>query len=357
MKFSYISAIIVIFLGLLLLFSSAFIVSEMEQAIVTKFGRPVRVIAGESNFMDKEELEAEVEEYNQNSKTNVRLDFGAGLYFKTPFINQVEFFDDRILEYDSDAASITTRDKKRLVVDNFARWRISDPLRFKQRVQSEALAQAQLDDIIYSILRSQLGEYDFIEIIRSTDTMLKDTESQIPDQKRIPIRYGRREIMQKVRQLCREAANEYGILIIDVRIKRAVPPQENLEAIYQNMTAERDRIAQKYREEGKREATIIRAKTDREVKTMIAEAERKARVIKGDADAEAAQIYAQGFIKDVTGAENEKINGFQSEPDFYKFLRSLDSLEIALDEPTRLILSTENDLLKYLDEQIPQVKE
>ncbi len=348
-----ITLVIVLLLGLIVVLSSAFIVTEMEQAIITQFGRPVRVIGGESNFVDKDALQKSIENYNQGNDTNIGLAFGAGLYFKVPFIQNVQFFDDRILEYDSDKASITTRDKKRIVVDNFARWRISDPLRFKIRLQTESLAQSQLDDIIYSVLRSQLGKYDFIEIIRSTNNILEDTESEIPEQKLIPIEVGRVSIMETVTELCRESAEEYGILIIDVRIKRADLPEGNLQAVYQNMTAERDRIANKYIEEGKRDAEIIRAKTDRTVQTMIAEAEREARVIEGEADAEAARFYARGFIKEVTGGDPIQVEGFESDPEFYQFTRSLDALEKTLDVNTNLILDTNNDLMKYLDKQAP----
>ncbi|RJP27118.1 MAG: protease modulator HflC [Candidatus Omnitrophota bacterium] len=350
---TFISVFIIVLLTLMVVLSSAFIVTEVDQAIITQFGRPVRVIAGISSFTNQEALQQSTEKLNQENNTNVRLTFGAGLYFKVPFIQNVEYFSDLILEYDSQAASITTRDKKRIVVDNFARWRIADPLRFKIRLQTETLAMAQLDDIIYSVLRSQLGKHDFIEIIRSTNNIMNDTESEIPEQKLIPIEVGRVKIIETVREQCREAAEEYGIQIIDVRIKRADLPEGNLQAVYQNMTAERERISNKYIEEGNRNAAFIRAETDRTVQTMLAEAERKARVIQGEADAEAARIYARGFIKSVTGGDTIQVAGFETDPEFYKFLRSLEALETTLDANTNLILDTQNDLLKYLDRQIP----
>ncbi len=344
---------IIAFIALVVLVSSAFIVNEVEHAIVTKFGRPSRVIAGESSFTDKEQVRKEIEQYNEENQNTVSLDFGAGLYFKIPFIENVEYFDDRILLYDSDVASITTRDKKRIVIDNFARWRIANPLQFRIRLQSEKLAQSQLDDIIYSVIRGQLGEYDFIEIIRSTNNILEDTQSMIPQQKLYSIEHGRVKIMEKVTELCREAADDYGIQILDVRIKRADLPEGNLKAVYENMTAERERIATKYIEEGKRDSEYIRAETDRQVKTLIAEAERDAQIIRGSADAEAARMYAKGFIKEVTGAESQKVSGFEDEPEFFQFVRSLEALEESLTSQTQLILDTHNELLQILDKPIP----
>ncbi len=339
---------------LILFLSSVFIVSEIDQAIVTQFGRPVRVIAGLSSFTDKDAIQKSVDEYSSNSETNIQLSYGAGLYFKIPFIQTVEFFDDRILEYDSEATQVTTSDKKRILIDNFARWKIYDPLRFRQRVTNVFRAQSQLDDIIYSQLRSELGEHELINIVRSTDNILQDEKSTIPEQKLIPVKDGRVVLMERVTERCRKAALEYGILIIDVRIKRADLPDENLQAVYNNMRAERERIATKYREEGNRDSAIIKAETDRTVKTMKAEADRQAQVIQGEADAEAIRIYANGFIKSVTNGPDVIIKGYESDPVFYKFIRSLEALELALDEQTNLLLDTNNDLLRYLNRQTPE---
>ena len=276
------------------------------------------------------------------------MSFGAGVYFRIPFLHQVEFFDDRILESDSDPALITTRDQKRILVDSFARWRIADPLRFKQTLVNMSTALNRLDNIIFSNLRNRLGESNFIEIIRSTNQLLT-TEIEIPAQKKVAIQYGRSKIMEDVTRLCRETALEFGILIIDVRIKRADPPEQNMNAIYDNMSAERKRIADKYRAEGERQATYITAQTDRTVKIMRAEAERDAQIIHGQADAEAARIYANGFVKEATGQPPARISGFESDPEFFRFTRSLETLEKSLDSNTSLILNTKSDLLKMLN--------
>lgn len=343
-------SILVAALAALVLFSSAFIISEYEQAVVTRFSRPVGVIAGDSPFSNHEEVRRQVEEYQAGADSTIWLETGAGLYFKIPFIERVEIFDDRILEYDSEPAPITSRDTKRLLLDSFARWYIYNPLLFKQNFDQMPLAQNRLDNIIYSALRNRLGEYDFIDIIRSTDKLLEDTKSQIPQAKMVPVKGGRNKIMEEVTEVCRADALPFGIYIIDVRIKRADPPEENLPSIFENMRSERERIAQLYRQTGTRDAEIIKANTDREVKTMLAEAERRARAMEGEADAEAVRIYASGFVKDATGPNPVAIEGFETNPQFYEFLRSLDALEASLDQNTNLILSTENPLLRYLSE-------
>jgi len=333
---------------LILLGSSVFVVTEMEQAVITQFGRPVRVIAGESPFADPEALRKSLAAYEQSSGTHVGLSFGAGLYFKVPFLQKVEYFEDRILVFDSQPATIMTGDQKRLIVDNFSRWYIVNPLLFRQTVENIPTALNRLDNIIRSDLRNTLGENEFIESSRSSDQML-ESGIEIPEQKQVRIKTGRTRIMERVTQLAREKAKQFGIYVIDVRIKRADPPEQNMEAIYKNMTAERNRIAQRYRAFGERQATYIKSETDRKVKTLLAEAERDARIIKGNADAEAARTYAQGYIKEVTGSPPARIEGFESDPEFYGYLRSLDALEAALDAQTTLILSTKNELLRQLN--------
>ncbi|MCZ6700481.1 MAG: protease modulator HflC, partial [bacterium] len=193
------------------LFSSLFTVSEIQQGVVTQLGKPVRVVKN------------------------------PGLHFKLPFLQQVIFFDNRLLDYDSAPTEVVTKDKKALVVDNYSRWRIKDPLLMLQTVQNENGAQARLDDIIYSELRLELGLHSLIEIVASK----------------------RKEIFSKVTASSNEKAKEYGIEIIDVRVKRADLPPENEKAVYGRMRAERQRSARQYRSEGKEEALKIRSKTDK----------------------------------------------------------------------------------------------
>ncbi|MDP8246235.1 MAG: protease modulator HflC [Candidatus Hinthialibacter antarcticus] len=351
-KYLYVIGVIVFFLLAGLVLSAAFIVTEIDQAVITQWGRPVRVIVGDSPFNQIDLLQENIVKLNGENDWNVRVVQGAGLYFKLPYFQKVEYFDDRALEYDAQPEAIVTKDKKNLVVDNFARWYIYDPLLFRQSIISIANARTRLDDIIYSALRDVLGKNDFIEIIRSNNDMVNDLDLDIPAQKRIQITTGRDQIMKEVTEISRREALSLGVYIIDVRIKRADVPTENQSAIYENMKAERARISMKYEEEGKRDAAIIRAETDLTVNNMLAEAEREAQVIQGTADAEAARIYANGFVKEVSGQASQTIQGFEDNPEFFRFVRSLEALEKSLDSNTTLILDTQNELLRSLNQTI-----
>jgi modulator of FtsH protease HflC len=258
-------------------------VSETEQAVVTQLGRPVRLVQT------------------------------AGLHFKTPFLQQLTFFDNRLLDYDAAPAPVITRDKKNLVVDNYAKWRISDPLTFLQTVQTEAGAQARLDDIIYSKIREQLGLYELAEVIAT---------------KREPI-------MQAVTAGCHEAAMAYGIAVVDVRIKRADLPPENAQAVYGRMRTEREREAKRYRSEGQEEALKIRAETDKQRTIMLAEAYEQEQAIRGEGDAAAIRIYGDAFQRD---------------PDFFTFARTLEAYRKSLKGKTTLLLPPQMEFLKYLRE-------
>jgi modulator of FtsH protease HflC len=258
-------------------------VSETEQAVVTQLGRPVRLVRT------------------------------PGLHLKVPFLQQLTFFDGRLLDYDSAPAPVITRDKKSLVVDNYAKWHVSDPLKFLQTVQNEAGAQARLDDIIYSKVREQLGLHDLAEIIAD---------------KRDPI-------MRAVTIGSNEAAAAYGIAVVDVRIKQADLPPENAQAVYGRMRAEREREAKRYRAEGQEEALKIRAETDKQRTIMLAEAYKQEQAIRGEGDAEAIRIYAQAF---------------QQDPDFFAFVRTLEAYRKSLKGKTTLLLPPHMEFLKYLRE-------
>jgi modulator of FtsH protease HflC len=258
-------------------------VSEMEQAVVTQLGRPVRLV--------KE----------------------AGLHVKVPFVQQLTFFDNRLLDYDAAPAPVITRDKKNLVVDNYAKWQIREPLKFLQTVQTEAGAQARLDDIIYSKVREQLGLHDLVEVIATQ----------------------RASIMEAVTRSSHEAAAAYGIAVIDVRMKRALLPPENAQAVYGRMRSEREREARRYRSEGQEEALKIRAETDKQRTIMLAEAYEKEQAIKGQGDAKAARIYAEAFQRD---------------PDFFSFARTLEAYRKSFNGKTTVLLPPQMDFLKYLRE-------
>ncbi|MBW7997034.1 MAG: protease modulator HflC [Candidatus Glassbacteria bacterium] len=261
--------------------NSMFSVRETEQVVVTKFGKPIKII-------------------NE-----------AGLNFRIPFIHKLRVFDRRLLDYDSAPTEILTQDKKTLFVDNYAKWRINDPLKVLQTVQNEIGAQARLDDIIYSEIRTELGSHAFHDIISSK----------------------RAEIMETVTRKCNELTQDYGIDVLDVRIKRADLPRENENAIFARMEAERNRIANQYRSEGDEEALKIRAETDKQAVIIMAEAEKTAQEVRGEGDAEATRIYASAYNKD---------------RGFYELVRTLEAYEKAIDSTTTLILSTDAEFFKYL---------
>ncbi|MBI9112026.1 protease modulator HflC [Maridesulfovibrio ferrireducens] len=273
-------AILLIFL-VLGVAQSAFIVKQTEKAIVLQLGKPK---AGP---------------------------LGPGLHFKLPFVQNVIYFDSRLLEYDARPAEILTKDKKNMVVDNYSKWRITDPLQFYRTVTSIPRAQARLDDIIYAELRVALGGYTLIEIISSDRT----------------------SIMTEVTQKSNELVSAYGIEINDVRIKRTDLPPENARAIYGRMRAERERMAKQYRSQGSEASARITAQADKERAITLADANLKAEILRGEGDGIATKTYADSFGK---------------APEFYEFKKSLEAYEKGFKDNTRIILSQDNPFLKYM---------
>ncbi len=259
-----------------------FTVDETEQVLVLQFGKPLIAVSD------------------------------PGLHFKfPPPFRTIERFEKRLLIYDSPPNIVVTQDKKNMVIDSYARWRITDPLLFRQTVRTEGGAQARLDDIIYSDLLRELGQHDMEDIVS----------------------VNRDEIMDAVGKSASIKSQDYGIEILDVRIKRTDLPPENEDAIYRRMRAERERIANLYRSEGEEEAQILRSTADKEVKVIKAEAYRQSQVIRGEAEAKAIAIYAEAFNRD---------------PQFYDFSRTLEMYRKTLDEQTTLVLPPNTELFKYL---------
>ncbi len=330
--------------------SCLFTVSEREQVVVTQLGRPIWVISGARTEEEQKTLLDEIEQTNQESHLDVDVSFGAGLYYKIPFLWEATHFDNRLMAYESDPRPITTRDKRTLIIDNFARWRITNPLRFMRKVRTMEAARSRLDEIIYSVLRRELGQREYQEIIRTTNNIFdRELEYALSDAvSRIEV--GREEINQRVTEECVPAAREFGVLVIDVRIQRAELPEDNKNKVYSRMQAERQRIAMRYEEEGKAEQTKIMAETDKEVKIKLAETFRQARVIQGEGEAEALKIYAQGFREeDPTTGAGRTVRGYQSDPEFYEFLRSLEALEKVADDESTFVLTTRNQLFRLLE--------
>ncbi len=272
---------ILVLLGL----TTVFIVDETEQVVILAFGKPVRNITE------------------------------PGINMKVPFPLQEKIkFDDRLLEYDSPPEEILSRDKKTLIVDNYVRWRIVDPLQFLRTVQAIPTALSRMDDIVYSELRRELGTHDMVEII---------TEN-------------REKLMEIVTFNSNKATLDYGIEVLDVRIRRVDLPAENEESIYARMEAERNRQANKFRSEGEEEAQKIRASTDRDKTIILADAYKEAERIRGEGDAKAVEVYA---------------NAYSADPKFYEFVRTLDMYKKVVDDKTTLVLPADSRLFKLLLEK------
>jgi membrane protease subunit HflC len=275
------SVAILVLLGL----TTVFIVDEKEQVVILAFGKPVRTI----------------------------LEPGINMKVPFPFQEKIKF-DDRLLEYDSPPEEILSKDKKTLIVDNYVRWRIVDPLQFLKTVQAIPIALSRMDDIVYSELRRELGTHDMVEII---------TEN-------------REKLMEIVTFNSNKATLDYGIAVIDVRIRRVDLPAENEESIYARMEAERNRQANKFRSEGEEEAQKIRAATDRDKTIILADAYKDAERLRGEGDAAAVEIYAKAYSAD---------------PKFYEFVRTLDMYKKIIDDKTTLVLPANSRLFKLLLEK------
>jgi membrane protease subunit HflC len=276
-----IALIVLAVVVVLFLWFSLYTIDETEQTIILEFGKPM----GETVS-------------------------SAGLHFKLPWRSAIKF-EKRILEYDVEPQAIITKDKKKLEVDNYARWRITDPLMFYRNVKTINGALNRIDPIVYSELRVELGKHELSEIV---------------DKRRVGI-------MDTVSVKAKKKLAEYGIDIIDVRIKRADLSKENERAVFDRMRAERQRIAKQYRSEGEEEALMIRAETDKKKTIILANAYKESQILKGEGDAKAVEIYADAF---------------KSDPKFYEFIRTLEAYEKVVDKKSTLILSTDSDLFDML---------
>jgi membrane protease subunit HflC len=268
-------------LVVVLLIGSVYTVHQSRQALILQFGNPVRVVQE------------------------------PGLGFKVPFIQQVEYFEKRVLDYDAPAVELILGDQKRLVVDAFTRYRIVDPLRFRQAAGSEALFRQRLEPTVFAALRSVLGETSLIDVLSKDRALL----------------------MNRIRDEANKALGRFGVEIVDVRIKRADLPAENSQAIFRRMQTEREREAKELRAQGAEIAQRIRARADRERRVLIAEAQKRAEILRGEGDAEAIRIFAEAFGQDV---------------DFFKFYRTMQAYRQALaDGNTSIVMSPESDFFRF----------
>jgi modulator of FtsH protease HflC len=295
-------AVVVILVGI----TSAYVVDETEQVVVTQFGRVVDTPKQEP-----------------------------GLYFKVPFIQQATYFPKNLLHWDGDPGQIPTLDKTYIWVDTFARWKIVDPVKFFQTVNNVLSAQGRLDDIIDPAVRNFITKNRLIEAVRNTNRELDTYEIGLEDVKEAPsytIAIGRDKITRGILGGAQPKLTAFGIELVDVKIKRINYVEQVRESVYGRMIAERNQIAEKFRSEGMGEARKILGEKERDLKRITSEAYRKAQEIKGLADAEATLIYAKAFGVD---------------PEFYSFTKTLEIYGEALDKSSDLILSTDSEFFKY----------
>ncbi|RUM39028.1 MAG: protease modulator HflC, partial [Desulfobulbus sp.] len=300
----------VVFALITMAWDGFFILREGQQAVITEFGKPVGQPVTD-----------------------------AGLHFKRPITQKVQYFEKRILIWDGDPNQIPTNDKTFIYIDNTARWRISNALTFLQAVGTEARAQSLLDDIINGTIRDLVNKNNLIEIIRSSDwkpdymmsTVMSTTRGG--DMTRPP-KVGRDKISQQVLKAASSVTPKYGITLIDVMFKRVNYIDTVRKKVYARMISERKRIAAEKRSEGEGRKAEILGKVDRELKEITSKAKREATEIRGKADAEATRIYGQVYSKD---------------PEFYSFQKSLESYKNIIGNNTSLILSTNSDLFEYLE--------
>ncbi|MGD9252761.1 MAG: protease modulator HflC [Holophagae bacterium] len=297
-------SIVIILLVVATLGGAFFRVNEAQQVIITQFGEPV----GEPITTP-------------------------GLKIKMPFIQTANYFDRRFLEWDGEPNEVPTKDKRFIYVDTYARWRITDPLLFFQRLRDERGAQSRLDDILDGETRNTIAKHNLIEVVRSTNREFEVT-SALEDQEIRQITAGRIVLEQEVLANASERTKVLGIEILDFQFKRTNYAEVDRPKVYERMISERKRIAEEYRSEGAGEAARIIGDKDRDLKEITSDAYRQAQEIKGKADAEAADIYAAAYNRD---------------PDFYRFLKSMEVLVETMDEDTILMLSTEGEFLRFLE--------
>jgi membrane protease subunit HflC len=266
---------------------SAFVVDQREQTLILQFGNPKGI------------------------------EPKAGLHFKLPW-QSVETFDSRLLESDAPPNEVITKDKKTILVDNYTRWRIIDPLKVYQVARTQTGVASRMEDVVRGKVREVLGQHTLHEIVSGGE------KANL-----------RVELMQMIRDRSDEGVSELGLKIIDVRIKRADLPQENSEAVFQRMRAERNRIAKEYRSEGEEAAKEIRAEAEKKRKFVLADAYKQSEILRGHADAETTAIYAKAYEKDY---------------EFYSFTRSLEAYRKSIGEGTRLVISPDTEFFRFFEQ-------
>ncbi len=301
----------VIVIAFLVISGAIYTIDETQQVVITQFGEPI-------------------------GKPITK----AGLHFKMPFIQQANYFDKRILEWDGNPNQIPTKDKKYIWVDTTARWKIVNALKFLQSVSSETGAHARLDDIIDSATRDFVTSHNLVEAVRDTNRIIEENalreEDEFSDQvagELEEIEIGRDTLTRGILREASKIVPQYGIELVDVRIKRINYVSEVQQKVFDRMISERKRAAEQYRSEGQGKKAEIEGRMGKDLKQIRSEAYRVAEEIKGKADAEATNIYADAYNRD---------------PEFYAFLKTLDTYKNTVDKDSTLILTTDSEYLTYL---------
>jgi membrane protease subunit HflC len=312
MKIKHLLTILLALIIIIILSGTIYTVKETEQVVITQFGKPI----------------------GKPIKN-------AGLHMKVPFIQVANYFDKRLLEWDGEPKQIPTRDMKYIWVDYFARWKIVDPLKFLESVTTENVAQSRLDDILDGATKDLIPRHNLIEIVRSSNRpfISVEDEAELLAEVEEEIKEGRNAITRQILEQVKEKAPQYGIEVVDVRIKRINYIDEVRQKVYERMISERKRIAERYRSEGEGQRAEIEGEREKELQRITSEAYRSAQEIIGKADAEATSIYAQAYNRD---------------QDFYFFLKTLETYKQTIDAESWLIFSTDGDYFKYLNKATPR---
>jgi len=314
-----VAVLAVLGIGWYVLVSSIYAVSEVEQVIITQFGKPVGAPVTT-----------------------------AGLKFKVPFIQDVNPIDRRVLEWDGNPSDMPTKDKLYISVDLFARWRITDPLQYFLRLRDERSAQSRLDDILGSETRNAVAKHELIEIIRTTrgrvplrDSLLTDAEREQDIGSLVPIQKGRKLVEKEIFAAAAEKVRVFGIELLDIRFKRINYNESVRPKIYDRMISERRQIAERFLSEGNGEAARIRGNRVRDLNKIQSEAYRKVEEIRGVADAKATEIYSRAYNQSPQSVE------------FYEFTRTMQAYKAMIADNTTIVLSTDSDLFKFLKGMSP----
>lgn len=296
-----------VILILILLSSFTFTVNETEQAVVTQFDRIVRIIVDDIN-------DPSIQELKDNPRfADIKIQQGKGLFLKIPFIQSVKHFSNKLITYDTTAEEVTTLDKKTIFIDNFAQWKINNPAAFMVNIGTQGAAHQRIDEVIYSKMREEIGRIDAHVLIADKDymfTMLKNVEDYVNNQ-----------------------LENYGVKIVDIRIKRTEFPDATKPSIYEQMRSEREAVATKYRADGQKQARTIRAEANNKATVIEAQAYEQAQKLMGEGDAEALKIYAEAYNVDT---------------EFYGFWKTLQTYKDVINEDTTIIISPDSAFAKYI---------